>query len=99
MDNSFIGLEIDANISRARIRERAAAAGFDVLNMFSGTLLHNVGVKVHLMQVEGYADDESDQVSKLREALGDECYYCHGIGGYPVIPDIQKNASVQDDAA
>lgn len=99
MDNSFIGLELKADISRARVKEKAEQSGLEVINLFSGTLSHNTSVKVHLVQVKGYVDDESNSISKLRESFDEECYYCHAMGGYPVIPDINEKASVQDDAA
>ncbi len=99
IDNSFIGLELSADISRARIRDKAEDAGLEVLNLFSGSLSHNTDVKVHLVQVKGFVDDKSAEVEGLRSSFDEECYYCHAMGGYPVIPDINENASVQDDAA
>ena len=99
MDNSFIGLELKADVSRARVKEKVEKAGLDVINLFSGALSHNTDVKVHLVHVKGYVDDKSASISELREILDEECYYCCAMGGYPVIPDINENASVQDDAA
>ena len=98
-DNSFIGLELKSDVSRARIRERAEDVGLEVVNLYSGTLQHNPDNKVHLMQVSGYAHDQSDAVEALQEKLGESCYYCHVIGGYPVLPEIDLKASAQDDAA
>lgn len=98
-DNCFIGLEMNADISRARIRERAEEVGLKVVNLYSGALQHNPDNKVYLMQVSGYFDERSDSVQDLKEKLGEGCYYCHVIGGYPVLPEMDMKASAQDDAA
>jgi len=98
-DISFIGLELSSDISRARIKERVENAGFEVFNLYTGNIPHNDEVKVHLLQVKGFVDNGSDSIKKLKEGLGDSCYYCHAIGGYPVIPDIDKKPSEQEDSA
>ncbi len=80
-DVSFVGCKINTQISRDRIKDIAKDAGFSVLNLFSGN-------GSYLVEVEGFHDENSEEISKLRNAFGDECLYCKAVGGYPVIPDI-----------
>ncbi len=98
-DISFIGLELSSDISRARIKERAERAEFDVINLYTGNIPHNDNVKVHLVQVKGFVDNISYSIKNLKDELGDGCHYCYAIGGYPVIPDIDKKPSEQEDVA
>lgn len=80
-DVSFIGVKLGVEASRARIKDAAKASGLSLINLFSG---HGS----YLLEVEGFHDQDSEMISKLQKALGDECLYCKAVGGYPVIPDI-----------
>ncbi len=98
-DISFIGLELASDVSRARIKERVEKTGLEVINLYSGVVPHNSDIKAHLVQVRGFVDNSSDLIEDIKETLGEDCYYCHAIGGYPVIPDIDEKTSEQEDAA
>lgn len=87
-DITFVGLEVDPEVSRARIMDRAQQSGFDVINLFSASLSHNPGAKIHLLEVRGYITPDDDALQNLKSALGDACHYCSVMGGYPVVPDI-----------
>lgn len=89
LDSSFIGLEVDADVSRAKIKEHAQDLGFDVLNIYSASLAHNSAVKVHLMHVSGFVERGCEGVFQLAKGLAPACHYCEAIGGYPVIPDSE----------
>lgn len=80
-DVSFIGCKINTQISRDRIKDMATAAGFSVLNLFSGN-------GHYLLEVQGFHDGSSEMISELQDSFGDECLYCKAVGGYPVIPNI-----------
>lgn len=89
LDSSFIGLEVDADVSRARIKDRAQALGLDVVNLYSASVAHNRSAKIHLMHVNGFVERGSEEVSDLAKSLASACHYCEAIGGYPVIPDSE----------
>ncbi|PCK00272.1 MAG: chorismate mutase [Zetaproteobacteria bacterium] len=80
-DISFIGVRLNVEASRARIKDAAKKAGFSVVNLFKGD-------DAYLLEVEGFYNQSSDMIGKLKNALGDDCLYCKAVGGYPVIPDI-----------
>lgn len=87
-DVTFIGLEVDPEVSRGRIKDRAEQNGFNVLKVFSASLSHNPSVKIHLLEVQGYYERDDEAVSSLYSSLGDSCHYYDVMGGYPVVPDI-----------
>ena len=86
-DNSFIGLELDTNVSRASIYEHAKAAKLKLINLYSAPMAHNKSMKAHLLLVKGYVSRGDKKLADLAERLGDACHYYDAIGGYPVIPD------------
>ncbi len=91
-DVSFVALDVEGDMSRARIVEKAEGAGFDVLNLYRGSAHY-------LLEVQGFYDESSEDVSKFQELLGEQCVYCTVVGGYPVIPDIETQENTQNDAA
>lgn len=86
-DNSFIGLELDADVSRASISEHAKAAKFDLINMYSAPSAHNKEIKNHLLLVKGYVGQSSNKAYEFVKRFGKACHHYYALGGYPVIPD------------
>ena len=89
LDNSFIGIELDADVSRARIVENAKAAGLKLITMYGASVAHNKAASVYLLLVEGYVGRDSKQGTDFAKRFGKACYYCDAVGGYPVIPDSE----------
>jgi len=88
-DNSFIGLELDADVSRASISEHIKAAKLDLINMYGAPVAHNESAKVCLLCVKGYVAQDDKKLAELVKRLGSSCHYYNAIGGYPVIPDSE----------
>jgi len=77
-DRSFIGLELDEGVSRARLTAGATAAGFTP-SMVVLTREHGTGLAHALLEVAGFvADDDPrlDRLSAKRRAVA--------LGGYAV---------------
>lgn len=87
-DVSIIGLNLESNISRARIMDNAEKAGFDVMNLYSGLSNADSESKIHLLEVSGYLAAGDQKIQNFRDVFGDGCRYCDAVGGYPVIPDV-----------
>lgn len=96
-DVTFIGVELDADVSRARIVACAEKIGLKLVNIYSETA--HSGVKAHLLEVLGYIEKESDVFEKLKTTFEGKCFSCQLFGGYPVVPDIRDAHSVAEDAA
>ncbi len=89
LDNSFIGLELDAEVSRTRIREYAQDAGLNLVNVYGASAAHNDVARMYLLLVEGYVERDSENLSGFVNRFGEACYHYDAIGGYPVIPDSE----------
>lgn len=89
-DNTFLGLELDADISRARIMETVEKAGLPVLNLYSASSPYHEASHVHLVELQGYFTADAPEVEVLKSVFDRKCLYCGILGGYPVIPEIEK---------
>lgn len=98
-DRSFVVLELDSDISRARLVEEAGKNGWDIRSV------HNCGgadpqYRYYLLEVDGYVDPEKNHGDALLKALNSESGRCTVIGGYPAPPVLeQKKAEKQKKSA
>jgi chorismate mutase-like protein len=86
LDNSFIGLELDAGVSRTSISSNVRAVGLNLINMYSAPVSHNNAAKVCLLLVDGFVARGDAKLVELAKRFGNSCHYYDAIGGYPVIP-------------
>ncbi len=89
IDNSFIGLELDAGVSRTSICDHAKASKLDVVNMYIAPAAHSEASKYCLLCVKGFVAKDNKKLVELAKRLGDACHYYDAIGGYPVIPESE----------
>jgi chorismate mutase len=89
MDNSFVGLELDAGVSRTSLSEHARESGLNLLNMYSAPATHSADSKICLLCVEGFVAKGDEKLVALANRLGSACHYYDAIGGYPVIPESE----------
>ncbi len=86
-DNSFLLIQCDPSISRARLIETARKAGLIALNLSSKR-----GVSpVHLMEVQDYVVDKDPRVSEFTKGLEDNGASILCVGGYPVPPSYARS--------
>jgi chorismate mutase/prephenate dehydratase len=94
-DRSFIALEIDGAISRAKINDVFKSAGLELLSI---NTLPSTGARTsHLIEVNGYIADNDSQLPRLDEKFGSNAK-CVAIGGYPVPPMfkvVEKETSAE----
>ncbi len=88
-DISFIALEVNKEVSRARIIEHADDIGLDSINLYSAASPHSASYKIYLLEVQGFIASDSNIPARLKDAFGDFCSYCSVVGGYPIIPDVR----------
>lgn len=84
-DRSFIALDIDSGTSRARIVEKAAAAGLPALSIYSYTGT-DAGKTLHLIEVDGFVAADDEKLPEILKSLDQSAGLCRCIGGYPVPP-------------
>lgn len=92
-DRSFIAVESDDDISRARLMEKAQALGLPVRSLYTATRPQG---RVHLAEINDYVAADDDRLGKLMESLDVSFGRCLCLGGYPVPPvygdQVGKNA-------
>lgn len=94
-DRSFLALEVQEDISRGRIVDKAKLLGLTALSLHTCPAMRP-GRKLHLLEVDGYVDPEGELGEKLVASLEDQDAKCICLGGYPVPPvyedKVGKNA-------
>ncbi len=91
-DRSFLVIELDQSVSRARIVDMAKSAGIEALSMYSRKLpgMPSDIPAVHLLEVEGHVTDDDERVKKLIKKLEDRQARIICVGGYPKPPVYEK---------
>lgn len=84
-DRSFILLEIDNDISRARIVSTIESFGFKALGLHTMPSQDKVHA-YHLLEVDDFVEREDARLGKLMEKIGDFEGRYLVVGGYPVPP-------------
>ncbi len=94
-DRSFIAIDLQEDISRGRIVDKAGALGLTALSLHTCPAMRP-GRKLHLLEVDGYVDPEGDLNEKLAGLFEDQDAKSVCLGGYPVPPvyedKVGKNA-------
>ena len=95
-DHSFIFIQADPEISRAKVVELAEKAGLKPVGLTSKPLSDICVTRNHLLEVEGFHDKNCSHVTAMQEACGHTAkIYC--VGGYPVPPVYSKTIQPQGD--
>ena len=84
-DRSFIGLDLERDISRARLAEKVKEAGMCLRNFFSAAG-RSADRNFHLLEVEGYIPADSSALDTLAGSLNSAGARARVVGGYPVPP-------------
>ncbi len=91
-DNSFVAMEVQGPLSRARAVDLLKKEGFEALSITS--VSRNYGgqdVTRHLIEVSGYIDASDERLDRVGEWLQAEETpgFCVLLGGYPVPPVLR----------
>ncbi len=84
-DHSFLALEIDPTVSRARIMDVFKSAGLKLLtlNTLNGA---SGGKNLHFIEVDDYIADNDKQLARVEEKFNGQGARCVSLGGYPLPP-------------
>jgi chorismate mutase/prephenate dehydratase len=95
-DHSFIALEIDGAVSRAKIQETFKAADLELAAI--NTLGAGAGGRsTHLIEVNDYISEKDTQLERVAEKFTGQNARCTSLGGFPV-PPVFKAAQASPDA-
>lgn len=84
-DRSFIILQLEHRVSRARIVDKAKALGMTPLSLHSSQSNHP-DYNDHLLEVVGYAGDDDGKLAQLLKLLESDDGRAVFVGGYPTPP-------------
>ncbi|MGQ0526739.1 MAG: chorismate mutase [Alphaproteobacteria bacterium] len=87
-DNSFLGIEIDSNVSRTKIMDSLKAVDLTPLSLY--TLSDMSGITMHFTEVKGYVGNTSDVIGKLAAKFDGLHMRIRPLGGYPVLPVLKS---------
>lgn len=94
-DRSFLALELDQSISRARIVDRVQGLNLKARSLFSCDARDGMHTH-HLLEVEDYVGADDPRLQTILEKLEYTDGKCVCVGGYPVPPvyddKVGKNA-------
>lgn len=93
-DHSFIYIDCDATISRAKIVEQAEKNNIKPVALFSKANIVDMPTRRHLLEVEGYFQNDMTDIVTLKNTLG-ENVILSCVGGYPVPVTYSKTIAPQ----
>jgi chorismate mutase/prephenate dehydratase len=94
-DNSFLLVQCDQTMSRARLVDLAKKAGFTALSLSSKRNVNPSTPTVHLMEVEDFVEESDARVENFIRSLEDPGANVHCVGGYPVQPFYARTVKAQ----
>jgi chorismate mutase len=97
-DNSFLMIDCQESVSRARIAAKAEEAGLKPLSISTKHANDSGLDHKHLLEVEGYVVKGNPKVKALIELLGEDDNRITCIGGYPVPSTYSKTIVARADA-
>ncbi|NQZ13592.1 MAG: chorismate mutase [Alphaproteobacteria bacterium] len=95
-DRSFLMIDCEERISRARVASKAEEAGLKPLSISTKHDSNNDQDHKHLLEVDGYITQDGKDVEALRSLLGEEGVNITCIGGYPVPCQYSKTIAAQE---
>ena len=96
-DHSFLLIQCDQKVSRARIVDVAKKLEMEPLSLSSMRTTMPEQPCFHLVEVSTYLNNDDERVKKFADALEDDYARVTCVGGYPVPPIYAKTVKVQMD--
>lgn len=93
-DHSFIYIDCDSSMSRAKIVSTAEDNKLTPVSIFSKNNSANAPTRKHLLEVDGYWQNEMPEIIALKKSLGDNVILSC-VGGYPVPAIYSKTIRAQ----
>ena len=98
-DNSFLLIQCNATVSRAKLVELAKGAKITALGLSSKRTGNPSLPAVHLMEVEDYFGKDDKRLKDFIKALDDPGANVVCIGGYPVPPEYSRTVKSPEETS
>jgi chorismate mutase len=93
IDRTLLAIELAADVSRSRLRERLEGADLAPVRSWSWGLQSRLPGTMHLFEIDGYIYAEDERLQKLAASLGSDLIRAQSIGGFAV-PVRQQRTSI-----
>lgn len=94
-DNSFLFMDLDQVVSRARVVDKAKALNFKTISINSRKIKTTQHRSQHLIEVEGFVSADDPRLGQLLEKLESPDGKCMLFGGYPILPSLADDKTTQ----
>jgi len=91
-DHSFLMLDLDQGVSRARVVDKLKSVGLIALSLYSSRANAN-NRSVHLVEVESYVGEDDPRMRELTGKFEDDSCRCVVMGGYPLLPFLKDEVA------
>lgn len=85
-DHSFLVLDLDETVSRARVVDKIKLVGLNAISIYSRRLRMPQDRSLHLVEVDSFVPSDDPRLKTLLEKLESAEGKCTSLGGYPVLP-------------
>lgn len=93
-DHAYLAIETEGEISPGRVRDAMAEAGFDILFFDSWADPHVSGLKLNLIEVDGFVPTDDPRIEQARDTLGSAANRIVRLGGYATpLSDTELNTA------
>lgn len=88
-DHSFLLLDVDQEVSRARIVDKIKALGLTAVSIYSRRVHSGHNRNLHLVEVNSFIGDGDPRLQQLVEKMETaEGGKCQAMGGFPILPSL-----------
>lgn len=90
VDHSFVALEVDRSVSRARIVDVLKELEFEPLGITSITNADDEGHSMHLIELDDYVAEDDARLEEFAQKFDEFDGRTKALGGYPVPPEFHE---------
>lgn len=97
-DYSFVALEFEESISRARVVEALKGLDLETLSVHTKTGGEDQDC-FHLIELHDYIVPGDEVLQTIQDAFDGRCVRCVAVGGYPAMPEIKETIMKKESPA
>jgi len=88
-DHSFLLVDLDQTVSRARVVDKMKSVGLTAISIYSRRTAAVQDRSLHLVEVDSFVTSDDARLAQLLEKLESPDGKCLALGGYPVLPVLK----------
>lgn len=94
-DHTFLMMEMDHGVSRAKIVDKLKSVGMTALSLYSRRTHRTSDRSIHLVEVDCYVPVDDPRIDDLRARFDDDRLKCTVMGGYPLMPFLKDESPIR----